>query len=470
MREERAKFKKDYDVCETIAREIDAIHRDVTSEDFASKNLYEVKLLSSDLDDYWNRYRTLDKDLTMVYGLNQEFALALKDAKQTVTQMVLVAKPAFDERISQLQAAKPQPVKPKEIRLAKFDGDHSKWPAWRSQFMAKVYDTNLAWTDKLDLLLGALEDRAIACAGNSGFRDEADLARIWEKLCSRYDNQYALITENTKRLFDMPAADRREPNGIRDIIDTTEEQFRILKRYNTDGWSTLGFMLVFRKLDKSTQREWERHRTPDEAPTVEELLKFLEKECQAIQNEQAHSSNVEHDSETESRKGSASHSEPPQSGKRFKHGTDQSHEENSWYYARPHEKEHDRDAGKSNTSTSVSQRANTGSTKTKQGPAPDRKLNCWKCSKGHRLLECPKFDEMSAEDRRTWVEGEGICCNCLTKHHHTDECTRNGCTQCDGDKHHKALCPKQMVFQTNMVLVRKRSKKAFQAFQETNQE
>lgn len=151
-------------------------------------------------------------------------------------------------------------------------------------------------------------------------------------------------------------------------------------------------------------------------------------------------------------------------GKKFKYASDQSHRDNAWSNARTHDKERDRDVGKSITSTSGLHKGNGNSSKSTQGQHSN--LVCWKCSKSHRILECPKFEKMSTEDRQTWAEGEGICCNCLTKHHRTDECTKNGCTQCDGDKHHKVFCPKQMVFQTNLVLLPKRSRRGRRTDQE----
>lgn len=158
--------------------------------------------------------------------------------------------------------------------------------------------------------------------------------------------------------------------------------------------------------------------------------------------------------------------EHQRSGKKFRYASDQLHRDNTWSNAHSHEKERDRDAGKSNTSTSGPYRVSGSSSKSTQGPSQHSKLVYWKWSKGHRILECPKFDKMSTKHRQNWAESEGICCNCLTKQHRTDECTKNGCTQCDGDKHHKVFCPNQMVFQTNMVLVHKRSKKE----RKTNQE
>ena len=68
---------------------------------------------------------------------------------------------------------------------------------------------------------------------------------------------------------------------------------------------------------------------------------------------------------------------------------------------------------------------------------------CWFCNcNSHKLLECKKFKECSAQERSSFVKSAKLCHKCLSSKHRTPECKRsNTCTikGCTGTYHHTLL-------------------------------
>ena len=68
---------------------------------------------------------------------------------------------------------------------------------------------------------------------------------------------------------------------------------------------------------------------------------------------------------------------------------------------------------------------------------------CWFCNyNSHKLLECKKFKECTAQERSSFVKSAKLCHNCLSSKHRTPECKRsNTCTikGCTGTYHHTLL-------------------------------
>lgn len=458
------RFQKQYDKCEVIARQFKRIYDAVNSETFPNKDLHEVTLLVSELDNYWSRYQALDMNATLAFNMEDpKYEEALSDAKETVTRMVIDSKRALSDRIEEMRVPASQQIKPSEVQLEKFNGDRSKWPAWKAQFMGKVYETKYTPIVKLDLLLKSLTDGAADSAGTSELKDPEDLDRIWEKMCRVYDNRYLLTSFNIDKLLDIPSMDRRHGEGIRKLVDVTEEQLRILKRFDceTDYWSPLVFRILFRKLDKITQREWERRRSDEALPCLKQLLAFLERECQTIANEHASNSVTNVNKETESRKRSGPSTDQHRPAKSFRFTLERSNttSNDEIHHGRSNDKQHKRwNEGQARLSAIPNAPGGAKPAKTSFPQNPGSKAKCWHCSKeNHRLSDCRAFAKITAEERKAWAESKNRCTNCFSADHQVNQCTRDGCRSCGNEKHHKALCPKQMVFQTKIATLPRRT-------------
>lgn len=167
----------------------------------------------------------------------------------------------------------------------RFSGNYADWSAWRAQFYAKVYDTNLETHEKIELLAKSLAGEAAVCVGPIINRDKQELDRAWSMLTKRYDNEYQLALLN----IESPGTDQAK--GLRKIVDTINQQMRMLQRFGfaTESWSPLIIAIILRKIDQDTFKEWEKLESKSQTTDIAHMTKI---EIEMAMNDAMFSRNV----------------------------------------------------------------------------------------------------------------------------------------------------------------------------------
>jgi len=130
---------------------------------------------------------------------------------------------------------------------------------------------------------------------------------------------------------------------------------------NSDCW-IIHFILA--KIDAETRRKWIEGSRELKSPSVDDLLKFLDRRCEEFELSKR-------ESDIDSKVG-------PQHGK-----------------------------AKRSSHAFVSMEA----------------ITCVKCnSKEHKIYACSMFDELSVEQRRTFSKAKSLCINCLEPGHVSRKC------------------------------------------------
>lgn len=327
----------------------------------------------------------------------------------------------------------PPPPRASEISVPKFGGRYTDWISWRAQFVCKVMDSRLSACDKVDLLEKSLTGRAKSCVGKSERRDADDLKRMWKKLEETYDNKYQIVTEHISSILDLPRLFEPSADAMRTMIDTVDEELRSLKRFNydTDGWCPLVAVLLLRKLDSVTLEAWNMHKVPESPPSLNDLKKFLEKRVLAIRNtELTHTSN----------------------GRRVRDHSDD--RRTSQMTSNPFKRRGHpiADSGDHEFSAKRSRAGTRGDENAR--PKKNAPPCILKCETPHYLWFCKKFKGWTLQERVKFVGDTGLCPCCLIVKHASNECKADGCPGCGDAKHNKMLCPKAMVFRSNLVTSR----------------
>lgn len=304
---------------------------------------------------------------------------------------------------------------------------------------------------KIDLLLGSLRGEALQCAGVSERRDQVDFDRMWAKLEATYDNRYQIVTQHVNRLLDLPTLTTPSASLLRLIIDTVEQELRSLQRfgYLTDGWDPLVAVIMLRRLDPTTLSIWEMDRDPVKAPSKDDVIKFIEKRILALRNLRAAQAIPV---------GNALHS----------HHRDWSHENTrrSHHQKRRHDTQsapasinpfsHKR-GSVDHAAMSESKKARVSHEDKKpyreEGKTPP---TCPECDKPHFLWFCPIFKSWDLDKRIKKVADWKLCPCCLIGRHGSAECKESGCPRCGNAKHNNMLCPKAIVFRSNLMINRTR--------------
>lgn len=396
------------------------------------------------LQSHWAKAQNLQEALVLTCSNEDDVAVMLAETQERAIICYGEAKYMIEAKIFEYRGAARAKRNPKasEVSVVKFYGDYASWPAWRAQFVAKVYETPLDVHEKLELLSRSLRDQAAACVGPIINRDTAELDRAWSTLTKRYDNEYQLAISHLNEILNIKLAREDIPKDLRGIIDTINQELRLLQRFDfdTDAWSPLIVAIILRRLDALTLREWERLENRQHMPKLDDLLAFIERRVAAITNW--------HDLPARTRKESA----------RGDHGRDAR--------VRPYDKRDRRhERSRSERPRSPPRAANSnggpdsgGSHSKSQEPArPPHGQPCPSCKSTHRLWNCRSFKEKALEEQIKDIEKWRLCPNCLVDRHPSAECPRFGCQMCDFAKHNSLICPKRAVKRVHHARGKKRN-------------
>lgn len=142
-----------------------------------------------------------------------------------------------------------------------FSGNYAEWPGFCDRFKARMRDRDdVPITHKWGHLRASLSGEALRALGNWQDTD-SNYKHAWNRLCSRYNDDYMAVHTLIKRLLNIQLMQQPSNVAIRNIVDTVHECLSPLNAYvSTDTWDPLIIFLVVDKLDNETRREWEKYR------------------------------------------------------------------------------------------------------------------------------------------------------------------------------------------------------------------
>lgn len=296
-----------------------------------------------------------------------------------------------------------------DIKLEKFSGAPTEWVEWRAIFEERVLKTALKPSQKIDLMLGALEGEAKMVAGRSLKRDALEQERMWGKLVSRYDNEFKQIFAHVHNIISQPDVTSESSKQFRDMINQIEEDMRLLGRYDVmNDWDTIVGVIVMLKLDTKTRYLWNTKAEKPKRPSAKELFAFLLDRSHALDNE--------------------------------------SQTQDSRAKRQPREEEYVPSPVVKYESKAISY-AKQSVQETRQQPKPyDRpneflRLPCVACKEtSHMLFKCSLFTAMTSEQRLDFVDRLRLCNRCMASHP-TSECRKFfKCKKCGSPQHNSLLC------------------------------
>ena len=138
--------------------------------------------------------------------------------------------------------------------------------------------------------------------------------------------------------------------------------------------------LLVEKLPLETRKSWEKFKPGKELQQYDELRKFLQEHCQALESVSLISQYEKDSSERQTKKPC------------------------------------------SNTVTHFT----------------TTKLTCECCGDSHKIYKCDKFNALKVSDRAKLIKNKRLCFNCFRTGHRSEDCQRSTCKICNG-KHHSLL-------------------------------
>jgi len=263
------------------------------------------------------------------------------------------------------------------IELPKFNGDIAEWLGFRDTFQSLIHNNEtIDPIQKFHYLKAALEGNAAQIIKSLEF-SALNYTVAWETICSRFNNKRLLIHNHIKALFNISYMQEESSTQIRNIVDTLNKHIRALNslEQSTEHWDALLIYLISSKIDSVTAREWEKQCVDNELPSLQQFKEFL------------------------------------------------------------------------NTRASLLETLELGSKKasklkrvdcTKSKSLLIQRHRCAVCNENHRVQQCPKFLELTIQDRIDCLKKAKLCLNCLKIGHYLKDCKSSTCRQCSG-KHNTLI-------------------------------
>lgn len=278
------------------------------------------------------------------------------------------------------------------IKVHSFDGDYSKWNEWRALYESLIHNQQrLSDTEKFHYLRKSLTGAAEQVL--SGWHTIGENYRAaYEALVKVFDNSYRIIMAHLDALHKLPKASSETQEGLRSMIDTANRVTRQLRVAGSpvDHWDHVMVYMLVSRMPPRTLTNWETTQDLEAMPTLEDVLRYLERRARGIINLNASQANGQ--SQSRSRDNQSS-------------GTG-----------------HRAESRPENTSSS---------------------LKCHKCNGAHPIYRCGELLSKPVAEREKAVRKLKLCTNCFRKDHEagTSQCRAGKCRVCRKEFHNSILCP-----------------------------
>lgn len=296
------------------------------------------------------------------------------ECKFTEQGITLEQQPA--QNLQPVQPAARPAVRLPKLELKHFSGKSEDWLSFTNIFTIAVHGVaSLSAVEKFQYLISTLEGDALSLIKGLEIT-AANYVVAWDLLRARYHNERRLISYHIGQLLDLEEVKNNATSITKFLVNFREhtQALSSLKRNVMDGNDIL-VSVILRKLPFQLRTRLEDYRGVNtDFPKIDEILKFLEKEC--IQLEDI----------TQAEKKQSQNSK----------GADASAEQGS----------------------SV------------------RFPKCPLCRSAHKLAQCREFLAKSPESRRVTIKENQLCFNCFDGKHGIYQCTSKGrCRECGGMHH-----------------------------------
>lgn len=331
---------------------------------------------------------------------NRDFAVETQEIYLTVKTKV-------EEKISILRAEQLQPIQVdpanlqlprladfrlESIKVPSFNGDYFKWNEWRSLYDSLIHkQVRLSDTEKFHYLKRSLSGTAEQVL--SGWHTVGEnYPAAYDALVNVFNNSYRIVMAHLDTLHKLPRAANETAESLRNMIDTANRVIRQLRVAGSpvDHWDHLLVYTLVSRMSTRTLTHWETTQDLAEMPTLEAVLKFLERRARGILNLSSNQVGSE----------------------------------------RP----------RNPNANSNEQRPRTDN----RPARPSSSIQCYKCNGPHPLYRCEEVTKKPLAERERIIANLKLCKSCFRKDHEagSSQCRAEKCKVCKKEFHNPILCPR----------------------------
>ena len=301
-----------------------------------------------------------------------------------------------------------------KLKLDSFDGDPIRWSDWISMFHSIIDDADISCNTKMPHLQNEVVGRAKEALEGYGYSGEL-YAEALEKLESRFGKSHIVVKAHLNRLrkWGKLSDDRlHEVRRFSDVISTAVKTFKRLG-YTSDLQAANNLNMVVDKLPHSLCVKWKEYRRHKELKHANllDFEKWIEVQAEVHDDFGARTSKQPF--------------VPPD------HKSKGKHPGSTVVFSAV-------------TPPSMGGNASGGSPRFSQSGQFTLPPCVMGDGKNHKLHSCPKFKELSVQERLAKVKEHGLCYRCFGRHwankcRFNKQCGVNGCTRLHNELLHRIM-------------------------------
>ncbi|CAH2085176.1 unnamed protein product [Euphydryas editha] len=273
-------------------------------------------------------------------------------------------------------------VKLPKISIPTFSGTYSEWTSFRDLFTSLIHNNrSLDDVQKLHYLKGHLTGEAEQLLRHVAITAQ-NYQLCWTQLEKRYNNKRYLANCILKRFMSQKNLLVESSSALKELLDTSNECLNALNNLgiDTQSWDIIVIYILSLKLDNESRKLWEAKICDlrDELPNFKNFKEFLEQRFRSLE----------------------------------------------FISTKPKQP------------NIVNIRNNNVKT------LHVKNVQCPFCSDYHYLGNCKRFAKEDVDSRRSFVQSNNLCFNCLGANHSVYFCRQPTKCQICKRKHHSMLHPK----------------------------
>ncbi|GJQ66619.1 hypothetical protein Trydic_g4591 [Trypoxylus dichotomus] len=172
-----------------------------------------------------------------------------------------------------------------KIELPKFSGAYEDRLSFYNTFSSLIHNNdNIPMVQKFHYLKSCLKGEATNVIHSLEISAD-NYQTAWQMLQEKYSNQRIIIQKHINAIFELPIVAKENATTLRLILDGVLKHTRAsaaLKR-PTEHWDDLLIVILTKKLDHHTLKEWETKIKSTQIPTFKEMISFLTQKCQTLE-------------------------------------------------------------------------------------------------------------------------------------------------------------------------------------------
>lgn len=296
-------------------------------------------------------------------------------------------------------------------KLPTFSGKYVDWNSFHDQFMAFIHRTKYPKVQKLQYLLGALDDTPKSVISHLPVTD-ASYEPAWELLKHRYGNDRVIFSEAMSVLLSFEAGKEDSVDNLQSLSSLLHETIQCMKNVgvDVDAAGPILTYLIIERMPPETRIEFEKSvKDKTTLPTVNDVTSSINTSLRTLELIGAAGRPTNNIQQANKHRTNNNSSQPTATNQQ----THKGRSVKSFHF---------------------------GAKSKSDKPHKPNQANAFKCpfceTEHFSIRNCPKFLAMSVNDRVTQVGKLKLCRNCLGHTHLMASCySAKNCGECGG-RHH----------------------------------